>query len=228
MRRFVRRLYRFMPWIDPQIRFISLLPPNAKVLDIGCHKGHTIRKFREVRPDLKFFTVDILDRASYLPQDVDFQRFDCTERNWPFENETFDAITAVHLLEHLRHDGELFNQLKRVLKHGGTCYAEVPGLRRCFVPSFRFISEPPMPINFFDDPTHVTIYSMERLFRKFHDAGFRVYKVGIRRNGLMTLLSPLLVGASILLWRRDLLSWGVQNLLGLNIYSISNKDEDVS
>lgn len=121
VRKVVTRLYRFAPWIDPQIKFISLLQLNAKVIDIGCRKGNTIRRFRKVRPDLRFFTVDILDRAPYLPEDGDFQQFDCTEGNWPFENETFDASTAVHLLEHLRHDGELFNQLKRVLKNGGTC-----------------------------------------------------------------------------------------------------------
>ena len=116
-----RNLYRRFPWLDPQIAFISNLPPKAKVLDLGSHKGFSIRKWLDVRPDLKFTAVDIIDRSEDMPVVVHFYQMNCTKTRYPFRDGSFDAVTIVHLLEHLPpgNHNTVIREIYRVLKLGG-------------------------------------------------------------------------------------------------------------
>ena len=116
-----RNLYRRFPWLDPQIAFISNLPPKAKVLDLGSHKGFSIRKWLDVRPDLKFTAVDIIDRSEDMPVVVHFYQMNCTKTRYPFRDGSFDAVTIVHLLEHLPpgNHNTVIREIYIVLKLGG-------------------------------------------------------------------------------------------------------------
>ncbi len=106
-------------------RFVSLLEcnPNAKLLDIGCGDGS--------------FTKALISRIStddatgidanngnppfkFIKQDID--------NGLPFKSETFDVITASHVIEHVK-DTDLFvNEIYRVLKPGGYAVIATPNM----------------------------------------------------------------------------------------------------
>lgn len=77
----------------------------------------------------------------------------------PFEENTFDAVTAVSLIEHLRSPTVMLSETFRVLKPGGAFIAVTPNWRF----SYRF---------FYDDPTHVHPYSDRSMDFLLKSSGF--------------------------------------------------------
>lgn len=45
---------------------------------------------------------------------------------WPFEDNSFDSIIAIHLIEHLKDLLHFMGEAHRVLRSGGTLYIETP------------------------------------------------------------------------------------------------------
>lgn len=64
---------------------------------------------------------------------------------WPFEDNSFDSIVAIHLIEHLKDLLHFMNEAHRVLRSGGTLYIETPIAGE----------DPDLE---FADPTHIRCY----------------------------------------------------------------------
>ncbi|PYO48175.1 MAG: hypothetical protein DMD72_08095, partial [Gemmatimonadetes bacterium] len=56
----------------------------------------------ELRPDLKFSSVDIAGRPPRAPRDTAFVLADLVTDSLPWPDGSFDAITCMHVVEHLR------------------------------------------------------------------------------------------------------------------------------
>ena len=103
------------------------LRPGSKLLDLGSADGALVRVAAE--HGLESHGLDITDGVNF-----ETDRFPCDDR-------TFDAVTAVSLIEHLRSPQMMFQETLRVLKPGGSMILVTPNWNF----SFR---------EFFDDPTH--------------------------------------------------------------------------
>lgn len=134
-----------------------------KQLDLGC--GGFIRSWDGYEP----YGVDITPTGENVKQaDLTFERI-------PFEDNTFDLVTAYDFLEHIpmmvylvrgykpeRRQVmiELFNEIYRVLKHDGIFYSQTPLYPARSV---------------FQDPTHVSVWTDESFnyfagdYYGFHD-----------------------------------------------------------
>jgi len=66
--------------------------------------------------------------------------FDMNETPWPWDDDTFADVAAIHCLEHTRDLPPVLDELWRVCRHGATIHVEAP----------HFFSSPAT----WDDPTH--------------------------------------------------------------------------
>ena len=90
-------------------RLGALLPPGARVLDVGAGDGRLAARLATTRPDLQVRCVDVKIRAlSAFP----VERFD--GKSLPFDDGTFDAGLLVDVLHHADDPLALLAEVQRV------------------------------------------------------------------------------------------------------------------
>ncbi|MBM3861410.1 MAG: class I SAM-dependent methyltransferase [Verrucomicrobia bacterium] len=220
------RLYKAFPWLEYRHRVIAGLPSNASLLEIGSSNCDRAKLFKVIRPDLKVFATDIKDFSREAGSDIVFFISDVTQ-GLPSElNGQFDCVTTMHLLEHLTTDSydAVVAAIHCVLKPGGVWYIETPSTRSTWFPSFTLgLRKYHCPINFYDDPSHVKPFSKSGLFYLLVDRGFVVRRVGIARNLLFAMLSPVLILAGLLFRQRLWFGIGLGNLFGWSVFAHGTK-----
>ncbi|MCE7697500.1 MAG: class I SAM-dependent methyltransferase [Methanobacterium paludis] len=101
--------------------------PGSKVLEAGCGVGAQTVSLAKNSPEAEITSVDIsresLDQAELLINsegivNVNFQQADIMKL--PFQDNSFDHIFVCFVLEHLPNPEYALQNLKRVLKKGGS------------------------------------------------------------------------------------------------------------
>ena len=104
-----------IPWV------LDSIQPNSKVLDLGCGAGFLCNALAE--KGHKVSGVDLSESSLETAR-----RYDRTESveyicanvySLPFQNETFDVVCAMDVLEHIEEPKLLIAEASRVLKKGG-------------------------------------------------------------------------------------------------------------
>jgi SAM-dependent methyltransferase len=180
------RFVRNFPWVDTRARFVACVPRNGRLLDIGTSNGETLNHFAELRPDLELFATDIAGTPEKYPAGTDFHRGNLERDPLPWPDSSFDAITCMHLVEHLRDHTLLFVEISRVLKPNGRVYIETPHPKTLKLPT----ADGKFTLNFFDDPTHVDVVATRYLAELSSVNGLRPTKTGISRNLIFAAAYP--------------------------------------
>ena len=103
---------------------ISKMIKNGNILDIGCGKPSS---FMADGSFLKF-----IDRDDSIGVDLNDLRFEkykfikASILNLPFENEKFDNVVAMEILEHIEEVDRALSEIKRVLKKDGVFIMSIP------------------------------------------------------------------------------------------------------
>ncbi len=107
-------------------QFMAMLPPHARVLDVGCGPGHDTAQFRS--RGLRAYG---LDRSRGMPHEAR-QRTDVPlllsdMRRLPFADDTFDGLWMSASFLHIpkRDNLAVFHELRRVLRPDGVLYIGV-------------------------------------------------------------------------------------------------------
>jgi 2-polyprenyl-3-methyl-5-hydroxy-6-metoxy-1,4-benzoquinol methylase len=177
---------RSLSWLDTRAKFVDHTPESGTLLDIGSSDGETLSHFAELRPDLRLFATDLEGAPERYPSGTQFHRGDIQEQKLPWPDRSFDSITCMHLVEHLRDHEMLFREIARLLKPGGRAYFETPHPKTVELPSAKGL----FTLNFFDDPTHTSVITPEALSRMTREAGLSVTKRGVSRNWLFAFAYP--------------------------------------
>jgi SAM-dependent methyltransferase len=185
--------WRSIPWIDTRAAFVSQTPRNGSLLDLGSSDGETLCHMSELRPDLRFAAVDIAASPARMPLDTGFARANLESDRLPWPDRSFDAITCMHVVEHLRTMTNLWREIGRLLKPGGRVYIETPGLQSLTTPSPPTRLRGKITLNFYDDPTHIQPVSIVSLAGAARDAGLIVNRTGRSRNWLFAAAYPVLL-----------------------------------
>ncbi|MGH7602778.1 MAG: class I SAM-dependent methyltransferase [Gemmatimonadaceae bacterium] len=184
--------WRAIPWIDTRADFVAPTPQNGTLLDLGSSDGGTLCHMAELRPDLRFFSVDLAGPPAQMPQRTTFVRADLESDSLPWPDASFDSITCMHVVEHLRTMTNLWREAARLLKPGGRIYVETPGPESLTTPSPPPKLRGQITMNFYDDPTHIGVVSIDSLAKQATNAGLLAREHGRSRNWLFVGAYPFL------------------------------------
>src|SRR5580692_1267178 len=104
---------------------VEQLPPAADplVLDYGAGEGKHLHLVRTVRPRARLAGVDI--RAAHTAVDFEFHQV-APNAPLPFAADTFDLVISCDVLEHVEHIEQSLDEIRRVLRTGGSFIGFVP------------------------------------------------------------------------------------------------------
>jgi tRNA (uracil-5-)-methyltransferase TRM9 len=134
---------RFRIWSSVK-HFLDSLPPNSKVLDIGCGNG----KNMNYREDLQMYGIEYSQALTDICINQGLNVIQGNALTLPFENESFDAIIMIAVIHHIDPElhNKVLNEIQRVLIPGGKCLitnwaVEQPdGAKRQFVKGLNMVT----------------------------------------------------------------------------------------
>jgi ubiquinone/menaquinone biosynthesis C-methylase UbiE len=129
--RFSTNPYGWFKWVFDTL---MKLPGNARVLELGSGNGLLWKENADRIPagwniTLSDLSSGMLDAAwrNLVVTGRAFQFKEIDAQSIPFENETFDAVIANHMLYHVPDRPKGIAEIKRVLKPGGRLFATTVG-----------------------------------------------------------------------------------------------------
>lgn len=181
-----------MALITPhKFRFVKNLFNNKSfnLLDVGAG-SHSATKTKAIFPQCNYYGIDITREYENNEQDFaamsGFYEMDLTRLDFSsIPDDFFDIIIMSHIIEHLHNGDQVIEGLTQKLKKGGYIYIEYPAERSTRLPSMK------RTLNFYDDPTHVRIYSVPEVTGVLKNKGFNIIKAGTRRYWPFIVLLPL-------------------------------------
>ena len=114
----------------------DLISPHVakgiKILDFGAGHGHMAQRIGEEAERKGIEAMDCIYPCEIVPEEFKYEKVKCTkigtESKIPFDNDFFDFIYAIEVLEHTPRPYDFFKDAHRCLKPGGTIITSVPNL----------------------------------------------------------------------------------------------------
>lgn len=108
------------------VPIIYEISDGAKVLDVGCNSGEFIKHLKE-KKGCDVYGVDISQQLIDKCKEKGLNNVTCCDADkLPFENETFDVITLMEVLEHFDDPVLCLKEMRRVLKPSGYLLGSCP------------------------------------------------------------------------------------------------------
>lgn len=157
------------------------------ILDIGCRDGALTKYFKEGNTVLGAdIDSDALARAK---QDIgiDTMHLDLNGE-WPFEKNSFDAVVAAEVIEHLYYPEMVIEKIARVLKPKGILAGTVPN-PYSLMNRFRYVLKQKRgtPLA---DPTHINHFTVQELHSILSKHFEKVEIRGLGRLGWLAHMFP--------------------------------------
>ena len=210
----------------------SAVTPRSRVLDAGCGDGG---KYGTWLADLagEYRGVDISEQAAATARGRGLNAVRVDDiADLPFEDSSFDACVCIEVLEHLVFPLECAQELRRVLKPGGTLIVTVPNTtywrRRidfALLGRWHPLGNPDGALHPWED-AHVRFFTRKTLDRMLTNVGFETQVFGVggslfgdlpwvaRRFGTETMSKPFRFLEAIL-----------PSLFGANLAAVARKPE---
>lgn len=151
--------------------------PHARsMLEIGCGTGYVLRGVTQALPRLHVSGSEIfLEGLSFASQRLpDADLFQMDARQIPFESQ-FDLVGAFDVVEHIKEDEQVLDQIREALNPGGGAIFTVP-------------QHPALWSAQDERACHVRRYQRHELTDKLEAAGFRI----LFSSSFVSLLLPML------------------------------------
>jgi len=147
---------------------------NCKILDIGCGTGGTTLSLNQFGStygiDSSFSALKYCNQRG-LEKVVKSSSYEL-----PFSSNSFDLVTILDVLEHIKNDLKVLKEVKRVLKKDGTILITVP--------AYQFLwSEHDLAVS------HYRRYNSKTLSSIINQSGFKVVRISYFVSFLFPLLA---------------------------------------
>jgi SAM-dependent methyltransferase len=133
-------------------------------LDIGCGSSKIIRS----NPEAVGFDIELPKLRFLRRTNPRLVRGTCFRL--PFADHSFGSVVNSQLIEHVPYDPNLFREINRVLKPGGSLVIGTPDYGRAAWRMTEWLYKLLLPYAYGDD--HITRYTRYRLTEELADAGF--------------------------------------------------------
>lgn len=198
---------------------------NDIVLDLGCGNGMHSIKIAKTCKEIIAIDSDIrqLEIGEYLSKEQNINNIKFIQNNLenklPFNNNYFDKILCLDVLEHLYNREMCLLEIKRVLKPNGIVFISVPNKNTSWKKLQR-----KMGLNYFSDPDHKIEYSLQEIQQQLTNMGFKIVKLeGIVLDTPMSGFIDLIGGFSlnlykkISIWKRNSVKNSIKESIGFRI-----------
>jgi SAM-dependent methyltransferase len=192
---------------------------SPRILDVGCGNHSAILAIANF-PHARFVGVDrslynnsnrdLQLMESYFEEDLEKTNLDS------IPDRAFDLVIASHVLEHLRRGTNLLPILARKVAVGGCIYIAFPVPASVDFP-VRGQKHRVGTLNFYDDPTHITVLQAEEIQRIVRECGLEVVSVGVTRT----------IRGLLFMWPRILLSFAGGGVNGAALWDLYGFEEVV-
>ena len=149
----------------------DMFPRKGRLLDIGCGYGHFIDIMQSKGWAASGVEPSERTSAYALSKGLDVNRTVIEETSFP--DNSFDAITAFYVLEHLFDPLAALNKIRTMLKPGGVLVLRVPHT----TPIVKLLRVIGLRNNLYDLPFHLYDFSPDTITRLLEKAGFGGIKV---------------------------------------------------
>lgn len=105
-------------------KWASTIVPGSRILDIGAASGGNSLMLKNMGFDVH--CVELSNIGYALCDEKKLNVIQADAREIPMENETFDAIVCLDVLEHIEQDSIVANEIYRLLKQNGNYLISVP------------------------------------------------------------------------------------------------------
>jgi SAM-dependent methyltransferase len=171
----------------PRFLFFKSTLENARLADLGAGSGGMM-SWRHwgvpARTDLQMYAVDIT-KGQFFDQYVDYDVVVLGETKTKFSDGFFDAFVLSHIVEHIENRPHFAAEVARLARPGARMYIEWPStwsgrsVSRSALESLGIHSS---TLNFFDDPTHLELLSIDDVELLFRRKGFTTVNSGTITN----------------------------------------------
>ena len=97
---------------------------GVSILDLGCGRGDFLRGF--IRCGLLGFGIDRSLSAQKICPEAEIRRFDLTEKQMPYQDNTFDYIFSKSVIEHFYYPENIVREMFRIVKPEGLAIIMTP------------------------------------------------------------------------------------------------------
>lgn len=192
--------------------FIAQLPPQARVLDVGCGNNSPAR-FKLQRPDCGYIGLDVGDYkqkdcpADYADEYVLVEASGFAAAIERYQGQ-LDAVISSHNLEHCDAPVAVMDAMLACLKPGGKLYLSFPCEESVHFPKRRG------NLNFFDDPTHKAVPDWKATLSALKQTGMRIEFCAKRYRPMLLAALGLLFEPISALLRRNGIAGSTWSLYG--------------
>ncbi len=146
----------------------SLLPPGARVVDLGCGDGRLLRELGPAGYDVTGVDPDPAARALGAERGLCILEGTAEDLPSSLEPGGFDLVVMSHSLEHCVDPDRAIRNAWALLAPGGLFYCEVPN---CAATHFRTFT---VTSTMFDAPRHLQFFTPENLSTTIESRGFDI------------------------------------------------------
>jgi SAM-dependent methyltransferase len=175
-------LFSLMPggrdYVEGMVCFLRAPQPGGRLLEIGFGNAGTLVGMRELGWDVVGIETDPVSVANSRALGLDTRQG--ALKSHAFPDESFDAIYASHVLEHVHDPLGLLQECRRILKPGGTVVMTTPNLASWGHHRFGAGWVP------LDPPRHLMLFEPGNLRTLLRKAGFGTVRV--RSTGRVSFL----------------------------------------
>lgn len=174
------------------------VPPKLKILDLGAGRGAFTKKLHDM--DYDVYACDLFPEIFELSS-VDCRKVDITSV-FPYEDEFFDAVVAIEVVEHITDHQNFFGEINRILKPHGLLFITTPNImsiksRLKFLKTGFFYQFFPIDVRNSDGLQHICSRTLDQynyiaLHNNFGRAEVEVDKFQRTSVGFYILLYPVL------------------------------------